>query len=208
MSVAWSARAARTDVAGAMTPNSVSAISSAVSTAEPGLRCCTRVEFGLRHPETSARYMQPQETDLMLSLARVMPDRELGAGCAVPGPRSVISLAGQWRLFLHRYSGHLPLLHVVQCLPVWGPQRDGLPPSAGGFPVPRPGLRSVLAGAVTCSSCLCRSLCRRRQPFCQIVEDGGLRGGVKGCRLRSVYIPPGNAPVASGFAAPLPPLHP
>lgn len=108
----------------------------------------------------------------------------------VDRPSGLTSLARQWRYFHRRYPGYRLLLHVGQCLEVCKVQGDGGWPPAAGAPVERPGLGAGFAWPVARGAVLRRALRRRGQPFCQIVEDGFLRGGMKQCSLRWIFSPP------------------
>ena len=147
-----------------------------------------------RHPWLG-NVLQPVDRGGAIALRRV--DR----------PSGVTSLASQWRYFRRRYPGHLLLLHVGQCLEVCGAQGGGLWLPAGGAPVERPGLGNGLAWPVAGGAGLRRALRRRGQPFCQIVEDGYLHGGMKQRSLRWVYTPPDSG-AAVGMTASSPSISP
>ncbi len=111
-------------------------------------------------------------------------------------PLGVTSLASQWRYFRRRYPEHLLLLHVGQYLEVYQVQGSDFPLPVGGSLVERPGLGTGLAWPVARGAILRRELRRRGQPFCQIVEDGYLRGGMKQRSLRWIFTPLGYSATA------------
>ncbi|MFA7607550.1 MAG: reverse transcriptase domain-containing protein [Rhodocyclaceae bacterium] len=142
----------------------------------------------------------------------------------VDRPASVSSLASQWRYFRKRYPGHALLMQVGnrwECAPsprspdeaqrTPGPSRVagsapripacGLHPCDGMAHVQRPGLPLTYPVSAADLPTLKRRLIRAGLPWCEVVEHGHLRGGMKCRQLRAVW-PATPAPPPSSASTP------
>jgi RNA-directed DNA polymerase len=102
-------------------------------------------------------------------------------------PPQVTSFASQWRYFSRRYPDHVVLLQVGNRLETYGAQCARLPRGLTKQAVVRPKLGAGYAWPIARGAALRKILRRHQIPFCQVVEDGYLRGGMKRRVLRWVY---------------------
>ena len=108
-------------------------------------------------------------------------------------PASVSSLASQWRYFHQRYPGHALLMQVGnrwECaLPEPIAARTLREERAGGGAglSQRPGLPPTRALSANQLRVLKRRLIQAGQPWCEVAENGYLRGGTKRRQLRAIW---------------------
>ena len=169
-----------------------------------------RLRQGLWRPSRASRFVvrHPKPREILAALFRrhawladvlePLHDRNGWIVRRVDWPARVSSLASQWRYFRARYPRHSLLVQVGNRLEAWGPDAAALAHRVwGGRPVRRPGLGIGLAWPIARGRWLRGRLRRLGQPFCQIVEDGWLPGGMKRRCLEWVYYPAGPAPRAT-----------
>lgn len=115
------------------------------------------------------------------------PDRLPDRLRRIDRPAGVTSLASQWRYFQRRYPEHVILLQVGNRLEIHGEARRFFAGHMAARPVSRPGIGDGLSFPVGSGRRLRQELRRRRMPFCQVVEDGWLKGGMKRRVLGRLY---------------------
>lgn len=113
-------------------------------------------------------------------------------------PSGVTSLTSQWRYFARRYPGHVVLIQVGNRLETYGDMARWMVDHVGARPVTRVGLGTGSAWPVARGAWLRRRLRRQCLPYCQVVEDGYLPGGLKRRVLRWLYSPPVPAAPTTG----------
>lgn len=108
-------------------------------------------------------------------------------------PASVSSLASQWRYFRKRYPDHALLMQVGNRWECALPEpiaartlREGMAGGGAGLSQ-RPGLPPTRALSANQLRVLKRRLIQAGQPWCEVAENGYLRGGTKRRQLRAVW---------------------
>lgn len=94
----------------------------------------------------------------------------------VDRPAGVTSLASQWRYFRRRYPGHVVMMQVGNRWECQAPEGDELPLAFRRAPGHRPGLPATSCLAFGQLATLKRALTRQGRPWCEVAENGHLRG--------------------------------
>lgn len=116
----------------------------------------------------------------------------------VDRPARVASLAGQWRWFHRRYPNHVLLMQV-------GNRWECAVGAAAAAPTAnrRPGLPPTLALPLDRVRALKRALTRAGRPWCEVAENGTLKGGLKRRQVVALWpAPPVPGPSIAAAAAP------
>jgi retron-type reverse transcriptase len=116
----------------------------------------------------------------------------------VDRPGVVTSLASQWSYFRYRYPHHVLLMQVGNRWECQGTKDAEIPSVFRRFSSNRAGLPQTWAIPAARVPALKRLLTRRRQPWCEVCENGYLKGGMK--RRQFVALWPA-LPVGTGLAA-------
>jgi hypothetical protein len=121
--------------------------------------------------------------------AKAAPTKSGGDGHPKPGgdvrlkrvdrPGIVTSLASQWSYFRARYPQHVLLVQVGNRWECQGTQDAEIPSVFRRLRSNRPGLPQTWAIPAASVPALKRQLTRRRQPWCEVCENGYLKGGMK-----------------------------
>ena len=109
------------------------------------------------------------------------------------GVRGVASLAGQWRGLRRRHPRHALLMQVGTQWECTAPRGHSLPQAFCHTACRRPGLHGAWTLPARQVAALQAALRRSGQPWCEVVEHGWLRGGLKHRQVRAVWPAPAPA---------------
>jgi len=102
-------------------------------------------------------------------------------------PAQVSSLASQWRYFRRCYPGYVLMMQVGNRWECAAPQGGEIPRAYRLVHIQRTGMLPIWAVHVRAINGLKRALMRQGQAWCEIVENGYLKGGMKRRQLIALW---------------------